>query len=335
MDKDAPLLELREVSKQFARPADFAARLAGWFGHRNRNDAQNATLAVDCVSLDIRAGEVVGLVGESGSGKSTLGRIAAGLHAPSSGTRWWQGRQVEHLHAAQRRQTQLRIQMIFQDATAALNPRMRVADIVGEAPLVHGLVSKAQRADYVADLLQRVGLDASHAQRYPHQFSGGQRARIGIARALAVRPELLICDEAVAALDVSVQAQVLNLFMRLREELRLTYLFISHDLSVVRHIADRVLVMYRGRIVESAPTAELFAHAHHPYTQALLQAAPTLDARRVDFAALKEETPSAPAPSACGFRGRCPHAMPQCAQQPPLKEISPGHFSACHLDRSR
>jgi peptide/nickel transport system ATP-binding protein len=331
MDSKTPLLELREVSKQFVKPMDIAARLGNWFG---RGDTRDATLAVDHVSLVIQSGEVVGLVGESGSGKSTLGRIAAGLHAPSSGTHWWHGQPLDHLHGAERRQAQLRIQMIFQDATASLNPRMRVGDIIGEAPVVHRLVSKAERTDYVADLLQRVGLDASHAQRYPHQFSGGQRARIGIARALAVQPELLICDEAVAALDVSVQAQVLNLFMQLRDALHLTYLFISHDLSVVRHIADRVLVMYRGRIVESAPTEELFAHPCHPYTIALLQAAPTLDVQRADFHPLKEDAAGL-ASSACGFYGRCPHAVAQCAQQTPaLKEVSPGHFAACHLDRS-
>jgi peptide/nickel transport system ATP-binding protein len=324
MDSKAPLLELREVSKQFAKPMDFAARLGNWFG---RSDWQKATLAVDRVSLAIQSGEVLGLVGESGSGKSTLGRIAAGLHNPSAGTRWWKGVQLDALHADERREAQLRTQMIFQDATASLNPRMRVADIIGEAPLVHGLISKRERADYVADLLQRVGLDASHAQRYPHQFSGGQRARIGIARALAVQPELLICDEAVAALDVSVQAQVLNLFMQLRAELGLTYLFISHDLSVVRHIADRVLVMYRGRIVESAPTAELFAHPRHPYTEALLQAAPTLDTEHRSFHALKEEASSS-ASSAYGF-----HAIPQHAEQDAtLTEIAPGHFVACHAD---
>jgi peptide/nickel transport system ATP-binding protein len=319
MDSKAPLLELREVSKEFAKPAGFTARLGDWFG---RSGSQNATVAVDRVSLAIQSGEVLGLVGESGSGKSTLGRIAAGLHSPSAGTRWWKGAQLDALHADERRQAQLRIQMIFQDATASLNPRMRVADVIGEAPFVHGLVSKRERADYVADLLQRVGLDASHAQRYPHQFSGGQRARIGIARALAVQPELLICDEAVAALDVSVQAQVLNLFMQLRAELGLTYLFISHDLSVVRHIADRVLVMYRGRIVESAPTAELFAHPRHPYTVALLQAAPTLDAEHSSFHASKEASSSTSFFG--GFHGR--------HQDASLREVAPGHFVACHLD---
>jgi peptide/nickel transport system ATP-binding protein len=277
MNENTPLLELREVSKRFAKPSDAVTRLAGWLQRRDTSTEQS-TLAVDGVSFAIQRGEVLGLVGESGSGKSTLGRIAAGLHHASSGTRCWKGQELAPAAADEQHHARLAIQMIFQDATASLNPRMHVADIIGEAPLVHGLVAKDEHAAYVAQLLQRVGLDASHAQRYPHQFSGGQRARIGIARALAVQPELLICDEAVAALDVSVQAQVLNLFMQLRAELGLTYLFISHDLSVVRHIADRVLVMYRGRIVESAPTEELFARPQHPYTRALLAAAPTLDA---------------------------------------------------------
>jgi peptide/nickel transport system ATP-binding protein len=329
MDKPSPLLELREVSKRFAKPADLVARIAGWLQHR---DALDATLAVDRVSLAIQRGEVLGLVGESGSGKSTLGRIAAGLHQASSGTRYWKGQELAQASAEEQHRARLAIQMIFQDATASLNPRMRVGDIIGEAPVVHRMVPAAQSADYVADLMLRVGLDPELAQRFPHQFSGGQRARIGIARALAVRPELLICDEAVAALDVSVQAQVLNLFMQLRADLQLTYLFISHDLAVVRHIADRVLVMYRGRIVESAATDELFARPQHPYTIALLAAAPTLDGNRVLFDALHEETGAAVSTAGCSFRGRCPHAMPRCTEEAPaLREISPGHFSACHL----
>jgi peptide/nickel transport system ATP-binding protein len=331
MDELVPLLELREVGKRFAKPADLVTRIGRWFKHR---DAPDATLAVDHVSLAIQRGEVLGLVGESGSGKSTLGRIAAGLHSPSSGTRHWKGQELTQASAEEQHRGRLAIQMIFQDATAALNPRMRVADIIGEAPLVHGFVSRSERAAYVADLMQRVGLDPALTQRFPHQFSGGQRARIGIARALAVRPELLICDEAVAALDVSVQAQVLNLFMQLRADLGLTYLFISHDLSVVRHIADRVLVMYRGRIVESAATEELFARPQHPYALALLAAAPTLAEKRIAFDALKEESGAQDGAGGCVFRARCPHAMPQCTQQrPELREISQDHFSACHLDR--
>jgi peptide/nickel transport system ATP-binding protein len=224
--------------------------------------------------------------------------------------------------------------MIFQDPFASLNPRMRIGEIVGEAPRVHGLVGRGEVAGYVAGLLERVGLDASYARRYPHQFSGGQRARIGIARALAVRPELLICDEAVAALDVSIQAQVLNLFMDLRQSLGLTYLFISHDLGVVRHLSQRVVVMYLGRVVEIAATGQLFDAPRHPYTQALLAEVPRIDRKRRTFVPIKGEIPSPLAPPpGCHFHPRCPRAMTRCVQQaPPLREVAPGRWSACHLD---
>ncbi len=212
----------------------------------------------------------MGLVGESGCGKSTLGRVAADIDPPSVGRVRFRGAALDALDGPERRRVKLKLQMIFQDAMASLNPRMRVLDLVGEAPLVHGLVSAAQQQDYVDAMLLRVGLDPSHRTRYPHQFSGGQRARIGIARALAVRPEFLVCDEPVAALDVSIQAQVLNLFVDLRNELELTYLFISHDLGVVEHLSDRVVIMYLGRVVEIAATEELFARPTHPYTRGLL-----------------------------------------------------------------
>jgi peptide/nickel transport system ATP-binding protein len=210
---------------------------------------------------------------------------------------------------------------------------MRVQDIVGEAAVFHGLASKADVAGYVAALLRRVGLDAGVAQRYPHQFSGGQRARIGIARALAVKPEFLVCDEAVAALDVSIQAQVLNLFMELRQALGLTYLFISHDLGVVRHVSDRVVVMYLGRVVESGPADALFRKPGHPYTQALLAEVPRLERRKRAYEPIRGEIPSPIAPpSGCHFHPRCPHATARCkAEAPALREIAPGHRSACHL----
>ena len=326
-----PLLELRGVSKRFVKSLDAAARIANLFGANARDEVVHA---VDGVDLAIRQGEVVGLVGESGCGKSTLGRLAVGLYTPSEGRRFWRGEDVATLAPAARRRAQLAIQMIFQDPYASLNPRMRVQDIVGEAPVVHGLVGKSAQREYVASLLERVGLDASLMRRFPHQFSGGQRARIGIARALAVKPEFLVCDEAVAALDVSIQAQVLNLFIRLREELGLTYLFISHDLGVVQHLSDRVVIMYLGRVVETAPTEALYEQPNHPYTQALLAEVPRIDARHRRFAAIEGEIPSPLAPPpGCHFHPRCLHAMPRCKiERPTLREIAPGRLSACHLN---
>ncbi len=327
----APIISLRDVSKRFHKPLDAAARVANLLGAKNRAMTVHA---VDGVNLDIREGEVVGLVGESGCGKSTLGRIVAGIHAASDGKVAWKGRDIATLPAAERKAQTLAVQMIFQDPMSSLNPRLRVAEIVGEAPRVHGLTARAAQDAYVDQVLAKVGLDPSYKRRYPHQFSGGQRARIGIARALAVNPEFLVCDESVAALDVSIQAQVLNLFMELREKLNLTYLFISHDLGVVRHISDRVVIMYLGRVVESGPTEELFARPNHPYTQALLANVPTLEARKKAFAVIKGEIPSPiDPPSGCHFHPRCPHAMPRCkAERPALREIGPGRMSACHLN---
>ncbi|MBM3384734.1 MAG: ATP-binding cassette domain-containing protein [Betaproteobacteria bacterium] len=319
-----PMLEFRDVTKRFEKPLDAIERFAGRLGAAV---AGHTVHAVDRVSFTVHQGEVVGLVGESGCGKSTLGRLACGLHAPTEGGVFYRDIAVNG--------TPVRaVQMIFQDPHSSLNPRMRVEDIVGEAPRVHRLVPAAEVPDYVAQLLRRVGLDPSYRRRYPHQFSGGQRARIGIARALAVKPDFLVCDEAVAALDVSIQAQVLNLFMDLRESLGLTYLFISHDLGVVSHLSNRVVVMYLGRVVESAPTAELFAKPNHPYTQALLAEVPRLDRKNRSFAPIKGEIPSPLAPPpGCHFHPRCPHAMPRCAQEAPvLREVAPGRVSACHLD---
>lgn len=327
----SPLLELRDVSKTFAQPADFVSRIASLFG---RGTDTAAVHALDQVSLAIAAGEVLGLVGESGCGKSTLGRIVAGLLPPSGGTVTWKGESADALDAQARRQRRLATQLIFQDPYASLNPRMRVIDIIGEAPVVHGIVKPDEKGDYVASLMQKVGLDPALLPRFPHQFSGGQRARIGIARALAVRPELLVCDEAVAALDVSIQAQVLNLFMQLRTELHLSYLFVSHDLGVVRHVSDRVAVMYLGRVVELALAETLFSEANHPYTVTLLAAMPKMEVQKRQYIPIAGEVPSPlTPPSGCHFHPRCPHAMPRCrVEAPALLEVAPGHYSACHLN---
>jgi peptide/nickel transport system ATP-binding protein len=310
------LLELDHVSKRFVKPVDLAERIAGY--------RPEVVQAVDDVSFAVAEGEVVGLVGESGCGKSTLGRMAAGILEPSEGAIRFRGKE----------RPGLKVQMIFQDPFASLNPRMRVADIVGEAPLVHGIVHREALEEYVDRMLLLCGLDPSYKRRYPHQFSGGQRSRIGIARALAVKPEFLVCDEAVAALDVSIQAQILNLFMTLRRELGLTYLFISHDLGVVEHLSDRVVIMYLGRVIESAPTDDIFKRANHPYTQALLRQVPRLETRKTQFKPIVGEIPSPLAPPpGCHFHPRCPHAMPRCREEAPrLREIAPGQLAACHLN---
>ncbi len=334
-----PVLSLQNIHQRFSPPRDGVARLLQRWGWTTPTPSVQA---LDGVSLDVHAGEVVGLVGESGCGKSTLGRVAAGLYNPTQGQRLWKGQVLQAAGSqgrpsAEAQRQQLAIQMIFQDPYASLNPRMRVLDIVGEAPVAHGLLKSQAQRDRVVELLEQVGMDASALMRFPHQFSGGQRARIGIARALAVEPEFLICDEAVAALDVSIQAQVINLFMALRERLKLTYLFISHDLGVVQHISDRVVVMYLGRVVEQGPTDELFSRPQHPYTQALLAETPRLDVRKKTYSAIQGELPSPlNPPSGCHFHPRCPHAMAQCATTAPrlLPLTGPGgtgtHAVACH-----
>ena len=317
----APAIELRGVSRRFGE-----AR--GRFGRGG-----GVVHAVDGVTLAVAKGEVVGLVGESGCGKSTLGRLAAGLLAPSAGEVLQDGRPLAGMGRAERQRARLGVQMIFQDPYASLNPRLRVSEIVGEAPRVHGLI-EGGFDDFVDDQLRRAGLDPSFKRRFPHQFSGGQRQRIGIARALAVRPQTLVCDEAVAALDVSIQAQILNLFVDLREQLGLTYLFISHDLGVVEHLSDRVAIMYLGRIVEQAPVDAVFGRPNHPYTRALLAEVPRIGDRRRSFTTVRGELPSPMAPPpGCHFHPRCPHAMARCAVDiPALREVAPGQLSACHLN---
>jgi peptide/nickel transport system ATP-binding protein len=317
----APIIEARGLTKRFLKAPDLAERASEWLGGKAGGEVVRA---VDGVSLTIGKGEVVGLAGESGCGKSTLGRMIAGLLEPSDGTLLYKGRDRATLTGAQAKAARLAVQMIFQDPYSSLNPRLRVEAAVGEAPLVHGLVPRAGVARYVADILQRVGLDPELRRRFPHQFSGGQRSRIGIARALAVKPEFLVCDEAIAALDVSIQAQIINLFLDLRGAYDLTYLFISHDLGVVQHICDRILIMYLGRIVEAAPTGALFESPNHP----------RISLTKRTFHPIKGEIPSPlDPPRGCHFHPRCQHAMPRCrAEAPALRTIAPGRTSACHLN---
>jgi peptide/nickel transport system ATP-binding protein len=326
-----PIVELKDVSKRFVKSLDLAGKLAAKLGANVREETVHA---VDRVSLSVAEGEVVGLVGESGCGKSTLGRIVAGILPQTQGEVLYRGQPLSALSGQARVKAALAVQMIFQDPYASLNPRMRVADIIGEAPLYHGLTDKAGEVAYLDETMRRVGLDPAYKKRYPHQFSGGQRQRIGIARALAVKPEFVVCDESVAALDVSIQAQILNLFMELRAALNLTYLFISHDLGVVRHLSDRVVIMYLGRVVEEGHTDDLFANPNHPYTIALLGEIPRLDTRKRVFVPVKGEIPSPlNPPGGCHFHPRCPHAMPRCSVEAPvLREIAPGRRSACHLN---
>ena len=327
----APLVRLEGLTKRFVTELDLAEKLAARLGAKV---SEKVVHAVDGVGFEVAPGEVVGLVGESGSGKSTIGRMIAGLLRPTEGRILYKGHDIEALEGDAAKDAALRIQMIFQDPMSSLNPRMRVRDIVGEAPRVHGIVARRDLPAFLAETLARVGLDPAVADRYPHQFSGGQRQRIGIARALAVDPDFLICDESVAALDVSIQAQVLNLFMRLRQELGLTYLFISHDLGVVEHISDRVVILYLGRVVEVAPTDELFRAPNHPYTRALIAEVPRIDTDKRRFQPIRGEIPSPLAPPpGCHFHPRCPHAFARCREEvPALKEIAPGRVSACHLN---
>jgi peptide/nickel transport system ATP-binding protein/oligopeptide transport system ATP-binding protein len=291
-------------------------------------------VAVEDVSFTVKKGETLGLVGESGCGKSTTGRTILRLYEPTSGEVEFEGKSLLSLGPEEMRKARRDLQMVFQDPFASLNPRQKVADILEEPLIVHGIGDAKERKEAVRELLHVVGLDKSHGSRYPHQFSGGQRQRIGIARALATKPKLIVADEPVSALDVSIQSQVLNLMADLQEQFELTYIFIAHDLSVVKHISNRVGVMYLGRMVELADRDELYKHPLHPYTQALLSAVPIPDpdARR-ERIILKGDVPSpANPPKGCAFHPRCPHAMEVCREvRPAFVDQGGGHFVACHL----
>lgn len=330
-DATIPFIRCDNINRLFEKKLDFAGKIARSIGVNIREERVQA---VDSVNLHIMPGEVVGLVGESGCGKSTLGRIICGILPQSSGKIYYKGQDVTTMTAAELLNYEINVQMIFQNPFASLNPRKRVKSIIGEAALYHGLTTAKELDGYLDAVMDQCGLDPSYKNRYPHQFSGGQRQRIGIARAMAVHPECLVCDESVAALDVSIQAQILNLFMELREKHDLTCLFISHDLGVVEHISDRIAVMYLGRIVEYASVEELFIAPFHPYTQALLNEIPRLEKRDVDFAALKGEIPSPlDPPMGCHFHPRCPHVMDICKNTAPvLREIAPNRWACCHLD---
>lgn len=323
MSTSTTLLDVRGLSKRFPVKGKPFSR------------EKRVVHAVDDVSFAIGRGEVVGLVGESGSGKTTIGRTIMRLTDPTEGEIVYEGTDISRLSAKDMMAFRRKIQMVFQDPFASLNPRRKVGELIAEGMEIHGIGSRAEREAEVQRLLELVGLPADATQRFPHEFSGGQRQRIGIARALAVSPGFIVADEPVSALDVSVQAQVLNLLQDLKEQLGLTILFIAHDLAVVEHFCDRVIVMYLGRIMEIAPSRTLYAAPKHPYTEALLSAAPVPDPdRRGERIVLEGDIPSPiNPPSGCVLRTRCRYALAQCAQiRPELREVAPGHFKACIRD---
>lgn len=318
-----PLVEVRDLVKHFPIERGFLRRRVG------------SVRAVDGVSFDVRPGETLGLVGESGSGKSTTARVLLHLEAPTSGTVLFEGTALAGLTGEALRRRRRHMQMIFQDPYASLNPRLSVGHTLREPLDIHGLGTREERRSRVAELLERVGLEPRAAERYPHEFSGGQRQRVGIARALATSPRLIVADEPISALDVSIQAQIVNLLQDLKEELGLTYLFIAHDLSMVRHLCDRVAVMYLGKLVESGTREEVFDRARHPYTRALIASILVPDPERQAARAappLEGDVPSPAAPPpGCRFHTRCPFAVERCrVEEPAWRDIEPGHAVACH-----
>ena len=321
--ENTPIIRVKELEKYF-------------LAKRGYIHMSQYVKAVDGISLDVMEGETVGLVGESGCGKSTLGRTIMKIYEPTGGEIFYRGQNITKLSNKKMHNLRKSMQMIFQDPYASLNPRFTIGDIIEEPMVIHNMYTKAERKEKVYELLELVGLKPDHIRRYPHEFSGGQRQRVGIARALAVDPEFIICDEPISALDVSIQAQVVNMLKDLQEEFGLTYLFVAHDLSMVRHISDRVGVMYLGSLVEVAETEELYRNNLHPYSKALLSAIPIADPEKAaqnKQILLEGEVPSPlNSPVGCKFASRCPYAKPECREAPPpLRDVGGNHYVACYL----